>query len=121
MKSVLYGNDIAFRTIGPNQVSIMNADSIEFVKIENSWKLRDYNYLKKFIDFKISVGQKVKSALIYYIARCSRESTSSIIWLPKKKMKKTYRKCYQLKAAFFSSIINFIYISRRIDNENFVQ
>lgn len=73
MKSVLYGNDIAFRTIGPNQVSIMNADSIEFVKIENSWKLRDYNYLKKFIDFKISVGQKVKSLNILYCTMFKRK------------------------------------------------
>ena len=112
LKSVLYGNDIAFRTIGPNQVSIMNADSIEFVKIENSWKLRDYNYLKKFIDFKISVGQKVKSALIYYIARCSRESTSSIIWLPKKKDEKNISKVLPTKSCIFSPVLSILSTSQ---------
>ena len=108
LKSVLYGKDIVFRTISPNQVSIMNSDSIEFVKVENSWRLRDYRYLENFIDKKNRVGKKLKRALIYYISKCSREGISTIIWVPKKLKKRAISEMLLTQSSMFSPHISIL-------------
>lgn len=83
LKSVIYGKDIVFRTLCQNRMSIMNADNLEFVKIENVWKLRDYSFLNDYIKKHIRIGKRVYTALIYYVLKCSQEEHSSIIWIPK--------------------------------------
>ena len=83
LKSVLYGKDVVFRTLCQNRMSIMNADNLEFVKIENVWKLRDYTFLRDYVKKHIRISKRVYTALIYYVLKCSQEEKSSIIWMPK--------------------------------------
>jgi len=49
LSKILCGNDIVFRVVNHNQISIVNSDGIEFIAIENSWKFRDYKVIKAIV------------------------------------------------------------------------
>lgn len=82
LTDTLLGDDIAFRVVGPNEISIVNSIGIEFVKIENKWRLRDFNSINAYFQRAWHANDKVREALIYYITLCSRKHSSSIIWIP---------------------------------------
>ena len=82
LMGTLLGDDIAFRAIGPNEISIVNSIGIEFVKIENKWRLRNFNSINAYFECAWHANDKVREALIYYITLCSRKHISSIIWIP---------------------------------------
>ncbi len=48
LSQTLLGQDIVFRVLNKSQYSILNADGLEFINIENRWKFRDYNVLVSF-------------------------------------------------------------------------
>ena len=82
MDKILWGSDIAFRVINHNQISIMNSDGIEFISIENTWKLRDYSIVHSLFSQNTSMNSEVISCILYYILDCSRNNKSVIIWIP---------------------------------------
>ena len=88
LENTLYGLDIAFRVIGPNEISIITNKGIEFIKIENRWRIRDFNCLNKYLDSKLKVDNEFRKAVIYYATMCSKNHCSSIIWVPEDESKK---------------------------------
>lgn len=82
MAGTLLGDDIAFRTNGPNEISIVNSVGLEFVKIENKWRLRDYQSLNAYLEHTLNLDEKTRKAIIYYVVMCSKSHKSSIIWIP---------------------------------------
>ena len=87
MANSLYGHDLAFRTFGHNQRSIINSKKLEYISIENKWKVRNYiatkKYLKKKLKFmKLSTIDIFINKLLYYSHYCSTKNRSSIIWIP---------------------------------------
>lgn len=76
-------SDFIVRTVGPNEISVSDMYEKEFVKVENVWRFR---YKKNFVEFlqdKLDLSYEVSNAIIYYSLKCSRNHTSSIIWIPK--------------------------------------
>lgn len=82
MDKILWGSDIAFRVINHNQISLMNSDGIEFISVENTWKLRDYNIVHSLFSQNTLMNSEVISCLLYYILDCSRNNKSVILWIP---------------------------------------
>lgn len=80
---VLWGSDIAFRVINHNQISIVNADGIEFISVENTWKLRDYKIIKTIFVEYTDLNENVIDCVIYYALQCAQNNESSILWFPK--------------------------------------
>ena len=46
LDNTLMGGDIAFRVIGPNEVSIITKKGYEFIKIESKWRIRNFSWIK---------------------------------------------------------------------------
>ena len=82
MDKILWGSDIAFRVLNHNQISIMNSDGIEFLSVENTWKLRDYNNVYSIFNEHTSLKSDIISCLVYFILNCSRNNKSTILWIP---------------------------------------
>ena len=82
LENTLYGLDIAFRVIGPNEISIITNKGYEFIKIENKWRIRDFKSLNTYLDSKLKMNEEVRKAIIYYATLCSRNHYSSIMWIP---------------------------------------
>lgn len=78
----LKGVDILFKLENEKLFSIINSTDMEVSYIENQWKLRNYSYIRKlfYSHFK---NEEIVENLLYYIIFCSKNSISSIIWLPK--------------------------------------
>lgn len=83
LDNTLMGIDIAFRVIGPNEVSIITKKGYEFIKIENKWRIRNFAWLNKYLASKINLEDEARKAVIYYVTLCSKNHSSSIIWIPK--------------------------------------
>lgn len=77
----LKGGDVLFKIENEKQFSIINSDGIEFLCLENRWRLRDYNLTKQLISSVVS-DQTVINSLLFYILFCSKNSISSVIWIP---------------------------------------
>lgn len=82
LEDTLLGADIAFRVIGPNEISIITNERFEFIKIENRWKIRDFEYLNRHLKARLTMKDSVRKGIIYYSTICSKNHCSSIIWLP---------------------------------------
>lgn len=82
LENTLYGVDIAFRVIGPNEISIITNKGFEFIKIENKWRIRDFDCLNKYLHSKLKMNDDVRKAVIYYATMCSKNHCSSIMWIP---------------------------------------
>ena len=74
--------DFLVRTVGPNEISISDADHKEFVKIENVWRYRHPKNMTQFLVEHLHIDYKVSYAILYYTLKCSRNHVSSILWIP---------------------------------------
>lgn len=90
LSEFLYGKDIAFRTFGHNQFSIINSKGREIINIENRLRIRDYTILKKYLieglDFINNDEQFLNqyiSKIIFIVNYCSINNRSSILWIPR--------------------------------------
>lgn len=64
-------------------MSVIVSNGIEFIYQENVWRYRNYQWIKNLIREEISLDEDVYNAILYYVLYCSRNDTSSIIWIPK--------------------------------------
>ena len=106
MAGTLLGDDIAFRVSGPNEISIVNSVGIEFVKIENKWRLRNFQFLNTYFEHILQLDEKVRKAIIYYVIMCSRNHNSSIIWIPKESDEASIDKVIGKKISLFKNNLN---------------
>lgn len=83
LSKTLLGADALFRVSGGRELSIVNSDGYEFLHQENKWKFRDYNALKTCILKWMPEVKGFYDDLIRYVLYCSKNDTSSIIWVPK--------------------------------------
>ena len=83
LSKILWGNDIVFRVVNHNQISIVNSDGIEFIAIENSWKFRDYKVIKAIVQENSNLDEDTIDCMIYYVLQCAKNNESSILWFPK--------------------------------------
>lgn len=74
--------DFIVRTVGPNEISISDADCKEFVKVENVWRYRHPKNMTQFLVEHLHIDYKVSYAILYYTLKCSRNHVSSILWIP---------------------------------------
>ena len=80
---LLHHRDILFRTNNGRELSVIVSNGIEFIYQENVWRYRNYQWIKNLIREEISLDEDVYNAILYYVLYCSRNDTSSIIWIPK--------------------------------------
>ena len=83
LSKTLQGADALFRVSKGRELSVVNSEGYEFLHQENKWKFRDYNGLKTCI---LEIMPNIKSfydELIKCVLYCSKNDTSSIIWVPK--------------------------------------
>ena len=83
LNKTLQGADALFRVCNGREMSVIDSDGYEYIHQENKWKFRDYNALKKYILNKLSFVSAFYDDLIKYVLFCSKNDTSSIIWVPK--------------------------------------
>lgn len=77
----LKGGDVLFKIENEKQFSVINSDGVEFLCLENRWKIRNYNVIKELISITVTKN-KVVDKLLYFILFCSKNSISSVIWIP---------------------------------------
>lgn len=82
MEDIIWGVDIAFRVINHNQISIMASDGVEFIGIENTWKMRDYKIIKKIVQENANLTESIVDCVLYYVMNCAQTNKSTILWLP---------------------------------------
>ncbi len=74
--------DFIVRAVGPNEISVSDADHKEFVKIENVWRYRHPKNITKFLVDHLHIEYRVSYAILFYVLKCSRNHVSSILWIP---------------------------------------
>jgi hypothetical protein len=77
----LKGGDVLFKIENEKQFSIINSDGIEFLCLENRWKIRNYNLIKEILSHTIK-EKDVIEMILFFILFCSKNSISSVIWIP---------------------------------------
>lgn len=77
----LKGVDLLFKVENEKIFSIINTSNIEISYMENQWKFRDYTYIRKLFLAHFNNIDIVES-LLFFVIHCSKNSISSIIWLP---------------------------------------
>lgn len=83
LNKILWGHDILFRVVNRNQISIVNADGIEFLAVENTWKFRDYKVINELIHNNSMLSKELVNCLLFFVMYCSQHGESTIIWIPK--------------------------------------
>jgi hypothetical protein len=78
----LKGGDLLFKLENEKHFSIINSDNIEISFTENQWKFRDYNYIRLVFLDHFKGDEELIEILLFFIIYCSKNSISSIIWLP---------------------------------------
>lgn len=78
----LKGGDILLKIENEKNFSIIDSDGLEFLYRESSWKLRNYNAIKKEI-MDCVPNAEVVSRILFFIIYCSKNSISSVVWIPK--------------------------------------
>ena len=79
----LKGRDLLFKVENEKLISIINSSSIEISYSENQWKFRDYSFLRITFLNHFKNNEEIVESLLFFIIYCSKNSISSIIWLPK--------------------------------------
>lgn len=108
LSQTLLGQDVVFRVLNKNQYSILNADGLEFISIENRWKFRDYNVLALYLKIYGNFEGEIINKIIYFIMYCSHENKSVIIWLPNKVEEEELKKCILSCNGIFSEHIDIL-------------
>ena len=83
LSKTLIGADILFRVNNGRELSIINSEGYEFFHQENKWKFRDYDALKKCVLERLPQIEGFYNELMQYVLECSKNDTSSIIWIPR--------------------------------------
>jgi len=81
LSSTLKGGDVLFKIENEKQFSIINSDGVEFLCLENRWRIRNYNLIKTLISEVIPDSETV-NIILFYILHCSKNAISSVIWIP---------------------------------------
>lgn len=77
----LKGGDTLFKIENEKSFSIINSDGTEFLCLENKWRIRNYNIIIELLSSVIS-NHDVINRLLFYILFCSKNSISSVLWIP---------------------------------------
>jgi hypothetical protein len=77
----LKGGDLLFRIENEKLFSIIIAGGLEFLYLENKWKVRNYSFIKSIIKKEIT-DDKIINYLLFYLLYCSKNEISSVIWIP---------------------------------------
>ena len=80
LANVIKKNDFLIRTTNGRELSIITKN-FEFVYQENTWRYRDYKFLRQRILNKLNIPDEVYESIIYYMLYCSKNDVSSIIWI----------------------------------------
>ena len=88
LSKILLGNslhriDVLLRTNNGRELSVITSNHIEFIYQENVWRFRDYQWLRSRILEELQLQDAVYNAILYFVLYCSKNDTSSIIWIPK--------------------------------------
>lgn len=87
-EQTLFGGDLLFRTENGIDCSVITSTGIEFILQGHRWRFRNYSLLKDVIKSQVPISDEVFVSLLYYVMHCSKNSISSIIWLPRDEKKK---------------------------------
>lgn len=79
----LHRIDVLLRANNGRELSVITSNNIEFIYQENVWRFRDYQWLRSRILEELPLEDKVYNAILYFVLYCSKNDTSSIIWIPK--------------------------------------
>ncbi len=74
-------NEILFRINNEKEYSVIS-NKQEFTYVENKWKYRNYDYIEEIFSDYTSLNESSITSLLYFIFYCSRNSISTILWLP---------------------------------------
>lgn len=77
----LQKDDILFRINNEKEFSVIS-NKQEFTYIENKWKYRNYNYIETIFKEHTTLDRNCITSLLFFIFYCSRNSISSILWIP---------------------------------------
>jgi hypothetical protein len=77
----LRGGDTLLRVDNEKQFSVIIPEGIEFLYLENRWKVRNYNLIKEVLRKAIS-DENVINRILFYVLYCSKNSVSSVLWIP---------------------------------------
>ena len=82
LHDALHGHDFLIRTTNGRELSIITAKGKEFIYQENAWRYRDYDLLhQRILKVLPSLNDEVYESILYYVLYCSKNDTSSIIWI----------------------------------------
>lgn len=82
LHDALHGHDFLIRTTNGRELSIITAKGKEFIYQENAWRYRDYDLLhQRILKVFPSLSDEVYESILYYVLYCSKNDTSSIIWI----------------------------------------
>ncbi|WP_439881154.1 hypothetical protein ACSX1A_18675 [Pontibacter sp. MBLB2868] len=81
LSATLQTGDVMFRVENEKQFSILCSDGVEFVYLENRWRIRDYNIIKSYIH-RVVADKRVVDRILYFALYCSRRGISAVIWVP---------------------------------------
>jgi len=77
----LKGGDILLRTEGDGDLSIISSENIEFMFLENQWRIRDYQLISKYLGQVIKDDETI-NRILFFVLYCSKNHVSSVIWIP---------------------------------------
>ena len=80
LANVIKRKDFLIRTTNGRELSIVTKD-FEFIYQENTWRYRDYSFLRQRILSKLQIPTEVYESIVYYMLYCSKNDVSSIIWV----------------------------------------
>ncbi len=78
----LIANEILFRINNEKEYSVISNNQ-EFTYIENKWKYRNYSYIESIFRNYTELTDSCIKSLLFFVFYCSRNSISTILWLPK--------------------------------------
>ncbi|MFD2513032.1 hypothetical protein ACFSRY_04085 [Pontibacter locisalis] len=81
LSTTLREGDVMFRIENNKLFSILCSNGVEFVYLENRWRIRDYNIIKSYIRTLVKDARAV-DRILYFALYCSKRGISSVIWVP---------------------------------------
>lgn len=115
LANALKGRDFMIRVAAGRELSVITSHHVEFIYQENTWRYRDYEWLKGRITSVVPMNDRVYNAILYFVLYCSKNDISSILWIPQSISK--IDKQVQVKHAFSNKIIK---VTDR-DNEGLIK
>lgn len=82
LADALKGRDFMIRVASGRELSVITSHMVEFIYQENTWRYRDYEWLKARIINIMPMDDRVYNAILYFVLFCSKNDISSILWIP---------------------------------------